>query len=126
MRDVRYGRGAGVGLHRGTGVDLGVVVAVGVDVGVAVAVGVGEPEGAQYPAGVPTADIISSAPDDHFVASLDCRMNVSGAWHADDAGGCPTVPRSVLIRSHRYIRSCLRRSSKKKSPRICGQIRWRQ
>ena len=38
--DVRYGRGAGVGLDRGAGVDLGVVVAVGVGVALAVAVGV--------------------------------------------------------------------------------------
>jgi hypothetical protein len=38
--DVRYGRGAGVGLARGTGVVLGIVVAVGVGVPLAVAVGV--------------------------------------------------------------------------------------
>src|SRR6202008_3436144 len=48
------------------------------------------------PAGVPTVDIISSAPDDHFTASLDCRVNVSGAWRADDDGACPTVRAGIV------------------------------
>ena len=76
------GVSAGLGVGEGLGVEVGVAVGVAVAVAVGVAVGVGVgPDCAQYlPPLFTTADVISSAPNDHFTASPDCRVNVSGSW----------------------------------------------
>ena len=40
---------------------------------------------------------VQSAPDDHFAAGPDCRVNVSGSGRVDGgAGGCPTVRSGIV------------------------------
>ena len=92
------GVSAGLGVGEGLGVELGVAVGVAVAVAVGVAVGVGVgPDCAQYlPPVFQTVDIISSAPDDHFAASLDCRVNVSGAWRSGGASRYPAVHAGIV------------------------------
>ena len=48
------------------------------------------------PAGVETAVIIISAPDDHFTAGPDCRVILSGSGCVGGAGGCPTVGARII------------------------------
>ena len=37
-----------------------------------------------------------SAPDDHFTAGPDCRVNVSGRGRVGRAGGCPTIRAGIV------------------------------
>ena len=37
-----------------------------------------------------------SAPDDHFTASPDCRVNGSGSGRVGRAGGCPTIRAGIV------------------------------
>ena len=98
----RVGRALGLGRDLGVGVTRGVVVglpvAVGVTVGVVVGVTVGEPVAvgcrtrrwtrlrAVSPAAVPT-----TAPDDHFMASPDCRVSGSRIRRIGEVGRCPLI-----------------------------------
>ena len=111
-----YGRGAGVRRGRGVGVlrgpqlqvalglgvgvpdavavavavAVGVAVGVVVEVGLAVGVGVGvdPPDCAQY---LPPVLLVAPTPDDHFIASPNCRVSDSGSGRVRDAGGYPTI-----------------------------------
>jgi len=40
--------------------------------------------------------IEAAAPDDHFAASPDCRVLISGSGRVAGAGGCPTVGAGVV------------------------------
>ena len=37
-----------------------------------------------------------SAPDDHFAAGPDCRVNVSGSGRVGGAGGCPAIRAGIV------------------------------
>ena len=37
-----------------------------------------------------------SAPDDHFTAGPDCRVNASGSGRVGGAGGCPTIRAGIV------------------------------
>ena len=41
-------------------------------------------------------DTIQSTPDDHFTASPDCRVTVSGIGCVGRAGGCPTIRAGIV------------------------------
>ena len=47
-------------------------------------------------AGVQIAADIISAPDDHFAAGPDCRVNESGSGRVGGAGGCPTIGAGII------------------------------
>ncbi len=48
------------------------------------------------PTGVQRAALISSAPDDHFIASPHCCGNGSAGRRAGSADGCPTVGNGII------------------------------
>ena len=53
-----------------------------------------------------TADVSKSAPDDHFTAGPDCRVNVSGSGRVGGAGGCPTVRAGIVSPAGVQISRC--------------------
>ena len=59
-------------------------------------------------------DASKSAPDDHFTAGPDCRVNVSGSGRVSGAGGCPTVRAGIVspagVQKSRCCRTRPRRS----------------
>src|SRR5439155_1739317 len=48
------------------------------------------------PACIKNARVVSPAPDNHFIAGPDCRVNISASGRVGGAGGCPTIGAGVV------------------------------